>query len=95
MGEDRIKRRRFLADLLFAGGALTAAALAARAIAAYPPAEPLVMGSSAQPEPIPADTPKPMQFTASPVPVDSGALGGFVVQTKPDHRPTGNPVYKH
>ncbi|MBX3167298.1 MAG: hypothetical protein KF760_07790 [Candidatus Eremiobacteraeota bacterium] len=31
MSDDKIKRRRFLADLLFAGGALTAAALLAQA----------------------------------------------------------------
>lgn len=31
MSEDKIKRRRFLADLLFAGGAISAAALLARA----------------------------------------------------------------
>ncbi|MCA9794125.1 MAG: hypothetical protein KC910_20090, partial [Candidatus Eremiobacteraeota bacterium] len=31
MSEDKIKRRRFLADILFAGGGLTAAAFLAKA----------------------------------------------------------------
>lgn len=41
MSEDKIKRRRFLADILFAGGGLTAAAFLAKAqFGQAPPTEP-------------------------------------------------------
>ena len=47
MGEDKLKRRRFLADLLFAGGALTAAALVAdQALRAKRPEPPHVQGAA-------------------------------------------------
>ncbi|MBS2034265.1 hypothetical protein JST97_04715 [bacterium] len=45
MSGDKINRRRFLADLLFAGGAVTAAALLAQA-------------GEAEKKPSPSDTPK-------------------------------------
>ncbi len=83
MGEERIKRRRFLADLLFAGGALTAAALAARSISTTPPSEPQVMGGTTCPSPIPADP-------LSPTPADSGALGGFVTYPESRGKPSGS-----
>ncbi|MCA9794126.1 MAG: hypothetical protein KC910_20095 [Candidatus Eremiobacteraeota bacterium] len=45
MSEDKIKRRRFLADILFAGGGLTAAAFLAKA-------------QFGQPDPPPTDPPE-------------------------------------
>lgn len=61
VGEDRIKRRRFLADLLFIGGALTAAALLAREMGdqlAEPPNDPRPVGTPAMPvTPVPLVTP--------------------------------------
>jgi hypothetical protein len=40
MSEDKMKRRRFLADILFAGGAISAAALLAKASQSTAPAGP-------------------------------------------------------
>ena len=69
MGDERIKRRRFLADLLFAGGALTAAALAARVYSASPPPEPQVQGGTTCPSPVPTEAATPVRETkAKPIP---------------------------
>lgn len=50
MSQDKIQRRRFLADILFAGGALSAAALAAKAwnqpkVSPLPTSTPLAQGT--------------------------------------------------
>lgn len=60
MSEDKIKRRRFLADILFAGGAISAAALLARATQSGSQAtpEPQVMGGTTMPPPDCASTPE-------------------------------------
>lgn len=70
MSQEKLKRRQFLADALFAGGALGAAALAARYLSNTPPEpEPKVMGKVA-----PVITPTPVS-TCEPVEpnVDGGA----------------------
>ncbi|GMU53387.1 MAG: hypothetical protein AMXMBFR33_25330 [Candidatus Xenobia bacterium] len=72
MSGDKLKRRQFLADALFAGGALGAAALAARYLGNTPPEpEPKVMGKVA---PVNTPTPTPVS-TCEPVEpnVDGGA----------------------
>lgn len=60
MSEDKIKRRRFLADILFAGGAISAAALLAKATQ---------MGAS----PAPVTPPAPPAPQPPPVPLDGDA----------------------
>lgn len=55
MTDGRIKRRRFLADILFAGGALSAAALLAQVSQAEPTPSP----NPAPATQTPAATPKP------------------------------------
>lgn len=58
MSEERLKRRRFLADALFAGGALGAAALTARYFTRPAEPEPPMPGAVAvPPELIPSASP--------------------------------------
>lgn len=65
---DKRSRRRFLADLLFLGGGLTAAGLLARSQLATPEPEPVPAGSV--PVPVPASpTPEPVPVPAGAVPV--------------------------
>lgn len=73
MSQEKLKRRQFLADALFAGGALGAAALAARYLGNTPPEpEPKVMGKVA---PVTTPTPEPTGGICAPVEpnVDGGA----------------------
>ena len=86
MSNDKIKRRRFLADILFAGGAISAAALLAKvsqtpappiqtptpACSQSPVATPEIQldGEVAMPQALPSKTPEPV-------------LGGKVVQPQP------------
>ncbi|MCE7875485.1 hypothetical protein DYH09_34675 [bacterium CPR1] len=72
MSADKLKRRQFLADALFAGGALGAAALAARYLGNKPPEpEPKIMGKVA---PVHTPTPEPTGICAPVEPnVDGGA----------------------
>ena len=53
MSEDKIKRRRFLADILFAGGAISAAALVAKATQSAASPSPVAQN------PVPPGTPTP------------------------------------
>ncbi len=70
MSQEKLKRRQFLADALFAGGALGAAALAARYLGSTPPEpEPRVMGKVA-----PVDTPTPVSTCAPVEPNVDGAV---------------------
>ena len=95
MSEDKIKRRRFLADILFAGGAISAAALLAKATQMGGRPEPAPPGSVVAPASPPAPPSPPpdnrldgdfvapqVQVTPPPEPV----LGGKPVAPQP--RPT-------
>lgn len=53
MSEDKLKRRRFLADILFAGGALTAAALLTSEVLAKNPQISPTPGGTKSPSPTP------------------------------------------
>lgn len=66
MSEDKRSRRRFLADLLFAGGALSAAALAAKSRMTSP--KPIASATPAQASPTPAQvSPTPQVQITPPV----------------------------
>lgn len=82
MTNDKKSRRRFLADMLFLGGGVTAAALIGNSFRGDPPPEPAVTG----PGPQPATTPGPSDIPPQPQPD-----GGFVVtkgeSIPPTHRP--------
>lgn len=86
MSEERLKRRRFLADALFAGGALGAAALTARYLTQPPPPEPPVPGNM----PAPVITP-----SATPTCAEPPGFDGDVVAPMPSGRvaapPRSNP----
>lgn len=90
MSEDKIKRRRFLADILFAGGAVSAAALLARA-ALPPKPEPQVAGKMMCPTPpqqpatpmVRGEAVLPQSTTPTPVPHDDTVLGGKVQMPQP------------
>lgn len=64
MSESRIKRRRFLADALFAGGALGAAALGARLFSQPKEPEPVCI-KTPEVRPTP-DAPMPGQMMIAP-----------------------------
>ena len=89
MSSDKMKRRRFLADLLFAGGAVTAAALLAQAGAAEKkPATPSPSPTCSQ-----RDGDVAMPISPSPRPPEP-ALGGKPTApmvkgevSVPQHRP--------
>lgn len=87
MSEKKLRRRKFLADLLFAGGGLTAAALIAKA-AGGPGAEPQVAGVVCPPESLPTPVePPPEQHVegdfVEPVPQDP-QLGGEPMPPQPE-----------
>lgn len=63
--EDRRGRRRFLADLLFLGGGLTAAAMAARLMSPEPP------------EVLPSGSPTPLAKSVSLPTAEPGIAGGL------------------
>lgn len=74
MSDDKIKRRRFLADLLFAGGAVTAAALLAQAGSAEKkPATPSPSPTGPQ---LDGDVATPTSPTPKPPGPPEPALGG-------------------
>ena len=82
MSEDKIKRRRFLADLLFAGGVVSAAALLARAtqgqsetVASPSPAQTPCLQNSQAPPPSP--------ILDGDVAIPEPALGGKVAAPQP------------
>lgn len=95
MSQDKIQRRRFLADVLFAAGALSAAALAAKGMTPAPPQSTPTPALEATPEVTPAcsespkwEAPVPGQMRA-PLPTSPGAAKaplphpeGDVVQPK-------------
>lgn len=56
MSEDRLKRRRFLADMLFAGSAVAGAGLVSR------------WAMAQKPDPTPSHTPTPPQPAGEPLP---------------------------
>jgi hypothetical protein len=83
-------RRRFLADLLFLGGGLTAAGLLARAQFGQPEPEPQIAGKVAAP-PGPGPTPDPVPRSpgemVAPPPsspeIPPGAAGGMEIPQAP------------
>ncbi|MCE7875486.1 hypothetical protein DYH09_34680 [bacterium CPR1] len=89
MSEPRKRRRQFLADLLFAGGAAASAALLARAFA--DPAQP-------EPTPVATRTPPPRGCRQDPEPAINGAMemqpeGKFVIAHPPERStPTPQPA---
>ena len=100
MSQDKIQRRRFLADLLFAGGALSAAALAAKAALSSPQPEatPRVEGDLTAPSPCLAspspevptwDDPKISGEVVSPLPEQPHPAGAA---RPPQMRPPGEPT---
>lgn len=86
MSDEKIKRRRFLADILFAGGAISAAALLAKATQG--PGRPIPTPTPACSQPSPASVATPeVQLDgdialpqAQPSKTPEPALGGKVVQ---------------
>lgn len=76
MSEDKIKRRRFLADILFAGGALSAAALLARAAIPQKP-DPQPAGAVVCPSPV--ATPQLGGEPSPPQPDPASIRGDFKV----------------
>ncbi|MCA9794127.1 MAG: hypothetical protein KC910_20100 [Candidatus Eremiobacteraeota bacterium] len=83
MSEDKIKRRRFLADVLFAGGGLTAAAFLAKAGLDRQQPDPTVAGDIAPPQP--ANTPVDSPTCSDP------DIEGDVAQPMPDQTPCEKP----
>ena len=70
MSEDKLKRRRFLADLLFAGGAISGVALLAKVTrnGTQTPTEPQIAGKVAIPQtpaPPPPNSPTPIPSPSS------------------------------
>lgn len=80
MSEKKLKRRKFLADFLFAGGTLTAAAFLAKVSLEDEP-------------PRPEKTPEPQQCLKTPEPppldgaVEPPMVKGDVAEPVPPHRP--------
>ena len=92
MSEDKKSRRRFLADLLFAGGALSAAALAAKASLGpsnSPEASVSPHTIAATPEPLQTPVVKPPEpplpgAMINPSPTFEPALGGKTAPPQPE-----------
>ncbi len=76
MSEEKIKRRRFLADILFAGGAISAAALVAKATQATANPGPVAQNSTPPGPPTPPATPAVTPSVKTP---PEPQLGGAVV----------------
>ncbi len=72
MSESRLNRRKFLADALFAGGALGAAALAARYLA-----------PGREPPPVIAGDLEPVKCSPTPTPQETPAMDGNMVPVAP------------
>ncbi|MGE0493434.1 MAG: hypothetical protein AB7S38_29770 [Vulcanimicrobiota bacterium] len=83
MSDDKIKRRRFLADVLFAGGGLTAAAFLAKAGLDRHEPNPGVAGDMKMPQP--ANTP-----VASPT-CEDPEIEGDVALPEPEQTPCEKP----
>jgi hypothetical protein len=84
VSDDRLKRRRFLADMLFAGGALGAAALTARWMSQAPPPAPQQAAVRPSPFPPPAFDPnlstQPPALDGDVMPVTPGRVAAPQVQ---------------
>ena len=91
-------RRRFLADMLFLGGGVTAAALIARSQLGSQPVEPQVAGdmevpiADATPCPAPTQTPDcpppmPGEPVMVPPPVEDPNIAGEVMMPPPENTP--------
>lgn len=90
MSEDKMKRRRFLADLLFAGGVISAAALLAKATQ---PAGPTTLATGTPAPQSASPTPPPVQLdgdVAAPQPPVEPRLGGAVAPPQPQPRIKGD-----
>jgi hypothetical protein len=90
MSEDKIQRRRFLADVLFAAGALSAAALVAKGMTPTPTQSshtpegtPLCSGTPmGQEAPVPGQMRAPVRFSPGAAKVPLPHPEGDVVQPK-------------
>ena len=84
MSEKKLQRRKFLADLLFAGGGLTAAALIARVSHGGEPEpippEPVVVGTPAPPEPVPGQMVVPEPHVKGEAIPPEPQLDGYITQ---------------